>query len=180
MEGTSGRPSEAKDHPLVPSIGEGGAGGWSACEQFAAKRSDAASASTHDLPESLAITIVPPKGAKGASYASEGKDKAALADTALPSPAYRQEGAHVAAEIMAITIVPPKGAKGASYASEGKDKAALADTALPIGLQAEGRTLLPSRRWRQDDKYNYRLAIIRIYLSPWQNPLSGRRQKRRL
>ena len=124
MEGTSGRPSEAKDHPLDPSIGEGGAGGWSACEQFAAKRSDAASASTRDLPESQAITIVPPKGAKGASYASEGKDKAALADTALPAPAYRQEGAHVAAESLANTIVPPEGAKGASYASEGKDKAA--------------------------------------------------------
>ena len=41
--------------------------------------------SSRDLPESLAITIVPPKGAKGASYASVGKDKAAIADTALPS-----------------------------------------------------------------------------------------------
>ena len=91
-----------------------------------------------------------------------GKDKAALADTALPSPAYRQEGAHVAAESKAITIVPPKGAKGASYASEGKDNAALADTALPSCLQAGGRTLLPSRRRRQDDNYYYRHAIIRI------------------
>ena len=74
---------------------------------------------SHDLSENTAITIVPPKGAKGASYASEGKDKAALADTALPSPAYRQEGAHVAAESTAITIVPPKGAKGASASERG-------------------------------------------------------------
>ena len=48
-----------------------------------------------------------------------GIDKAALADTALPSPAYRQEGAHVAAESKAITIVPPKGAKGASASERG-------------------------------------------------------------
>ena len=48
-----------------------------------------------------------------------GKDKAALADTALPSPAYRKEGAHVAAESTAITIVPPKGAKGTSDSERG-------------------------------------------------------------
>ena len=131
-------------------------------------------------PRAWPSLLCPPRGRRERAQARVGKDKAALADTALPSPAYRQEGAHVAAESMANTNVPPKGAKGASNASEGKDKAALADTALPIGLQAEGRTLLPSRRWRQDDKYNYRLAIIRIYLSPWQNPPSGRRQKRRL
>ena len=76
-------------------------------------------AASHDLSESKATTIVPPKGAKGASYASEGKDNAALADTALPSPAYRQEGAHVAAESTATTIVPPKGAKGASASERG-------------------------------------------------------------
>ena len=90
--------------------------------------------SSRDLPESLAITIVPPKGAKGASYASVGKDKAAIADTALPSCLYPGRGAHFAAESLAITIVPPKGAKGASYASVGKDKAAIADTALPSCL----------------------------------------------
>ena len=72
MEGPSGRPSEARDHPLGPSIGEGGAGGRRACEQFAAKRSDAASASTRDLPESTAIAIVPPEGAKGASASERG------------------------------------------------------------------------------------------------------------
>ena len=48
-----------------------------------------------------------------------GKDKAALADTALPSPAYRQEGAHIAAKSLAITIVPPKGAKGTSASESG-------------------------------------------------------------
>ena len=111
----------------------------------------------NEAAESKAITIVPPKGAKGASYASVGKDKAALADTALPSCLYTGRGAHFAAEPMAITIVPPKGAKGASYASVGKDKAALADTALPSCLEAGGRTLLPSRWRRQDDNYYYRL-----------------------
>ena len=71
-EEASGWLSEAKDQTLASSFGEGGAGGWSECEQFAAKRSDAASASTHDLPESTAITIVPPKGAKGTSASESG------------------------------------------------------------------------------------------------------------
>ena len=53
---------------------------------------------SRDLPENQAITIVPPRGRRERAPAREGKDKAALADTALPSSAYRQEGAHFAAE----------------------------------------------------------------------------------
>ena len=71
-EKASGWPSKARDQTLAFSFGEGGAGGWSASEQFAAKRSEAASASTRDLPESTAITIVPPKGAKGTSASESG------------------------------------------------------------------------------------------------------------
>ena len=74
-----------------------------------------------------------------------GKDKAALADTALPSPAYRQEGAHVAAESLATTNVAPLGAEGSEARAWGQKRAALAATALPDCLWAEGRTLLPSR-----------------------------------
>ena len=86
------------------------------------------------LPRARPSLLCPLRGRRERAQARVGKDKAALADTALPSCLYTGRGAHFAAEPMAITIVPPKGAKGASYASEGKDKAALADTALPSCL----------------------------------------------
>ena len=91
-------------------------------------------------PRARPSLLCPPRGRRERAPAREGKDKAALADTALPSPAYRQEGAHVAAESKAITIsrraseasefllaaestaitiVPPKGAKGASASERG-------------------------------------------------------------
>ena len=70
-------------------------------------------------PRARPSLLCPPRGRRERAPASVGKDKAALADTALPSPAYRQEGAHVAAESTAITIVPPKGAKGASASERG-------------------------------------------------------------
>ena len=70
-------------------------------------------------PRAWPSLLCPPRGRRERAPASVGKDKAALADTALPSPAYRQEGAHVAAESTAITIVPPKGAKGASASERG-------------------------------------------------------------
>ena len=70
-------------------------------------------------PRARPSLLCPPRGRRERAPASVGKDKAALADTALPSPAYRQEGAQVAAESTAITIVPPKGAKGASASERG-------------------------------------------------------------
>ena len=70
-------------------------------------------------PRARPSLLCPPRGRRERAPASVGKDNAALADTALPSPAYRQEGAHVAAESTAITIVPPKGAKGASASERG-------------------------------------------------------------
>ena len=95
-------------------------------------------AHSHDLSESLAITIVPPKGAKGASYASGGKDNGGYSrDRSARLPFGRR--AHVAAERLAITIVPPKGAKGASYASGGKDKGGYSrdrSARLPFGRRA--------------------------------------------
>ena len=119
-EVAGGWPSKARDQTLATSFGEGGAGGRSAkeCGELHSKALQRAALS-HDLSESTAITIVPPRGRRERAPASVGKDKAALADTALPSPAYRQEGAHVAAESTAITIVPPKGAKGASASERG-------------------------------------------------------------
>ena len=93
---------------------------------------------SHDLPESLAITMVPPKGAKGASYASVGKDNGGFSrDRSARLPFGRR--AHVAAESLAITIVPPKGAKGASYASGGKDNGGFSrdrSARLPFGRRA--------------------------------------------
>ena len=71
------------------------------------------------LPRARSSLLCPPRGRRERATASVGKDKAALADTALPSPAYMQEWAHVAAESTAITIVPPKGAKGASASERG-------------------------------------------------------------
>ena len=54
-------------------------------------------ARSHDLSESKAITIVPPKGAKGASYASVGKDKGGFSrDRSARLPFGRR--AYVAAE----------------------------------------------------------------------------------
>ncbi len=100
---------------------------------------------SRDLPESQAITIVPPRGRRERAPARAGKDKAALADTALPSPAYRQEWAHVSAESLAITNVAPLGAEGSEVRARGEKRAAIAATALPDCLWAEGRTLLPSR-----------------------------------
>ena len=88
----------------------------------------------------------PPRGRRERAPAREGKDKAALADTALPSPAYRQEGAHVAAESTANTIVPPRGRRERAMRARVKTRAALAATALPDCPLAEGRTLLP-RAW---------------------------------
>ena len=110
--------SEGSDACILLRRGWGRGGGVRVCGMLHSEALQH-SADSHDLPDSKVITIVPPKGAKGASYASEGKEKAALADTALPSPAYRQEGAHVAAENTAITIVPPKGAKGTSASERG-------------------------------------------------------------
>ena len=70
-------------------------------------------------PRARPSLLCPPRGRRERAPASVGKDNAALADTALPSPAYRQEGAHVAAESTANTIVPPKGAKGTSASESG-------------------------------------------------------------
>ena len=71
-EEASGWPSKARDQTLASSFGEGGAGGRSARVQLAAQRSVAASALSHDLSESTANTIVPPKGAKGTSASESG------------------------------------------------------------------------------------------------------------
>ena len=72
-EEASGWLSEAKDQTLASSFGEGGAGGRSAreCGELHSKALQRA-ARSHDLSESTAITIVPPKGAKGASASERG------------------------------------------------------------------------------------------------------------
>ena len=72
-EKASGWPSKARDQTLAFSFGEGGAGGWSAraCGELHSKALQHA-ARSHDLSESTANTIVPPKGAKGASASERG------------------------------------------------------------------------------------------------------------
>ena len=93
--------------------------GRSAMVQFAAERSVQQAYHRTTYPRAWLSLMCPPRGRRERAQARVGIDKAALADTALPSPAYRQEGAHVAAESTAITIVPPKGAKGTSASESG-------------------------------------------------------------
>ena len=101
---------------------------------------------SRDLPESLAITIVPPKGAKGTSASERGYRKGGFSRHRSALSCLQAGGGALCCREHGHHYCAPQGGEGNERQREWvKIRAAIAATALPDCLWAEGRTLLPSR-----------------------------------